>query len=229
MSEFLLSSSELSGTDQARVQSVLASLRGVPELGARYADLAPVESLADLAGVPVMLKDDLQLALAHLQPRAEHGATWLFQSGGSTGSPQVGYAPTGLYMDEVYAHWQPLGRDDVFVNGWSAGKMWGAHFLVNAYVDHAGCLALNLGAMSRDEYDPWLRFFAARKVTGYGGTPSVLRLLFGHAAATGVKLPDLRSVLWLGEAWDPQLDADLAAVAPQARRWGMFGDRKSVV
>lgn len=132
-------------------------------------------------------------------------------------------------MDEVYAHWQPLRRDDVFVNGWSAGKMWGAHFLVNAYADHAGCLAMNLGAMSRDEYDPWLRFFAARKVTAYGGTPSVLRLLFGHAADAGVKLPDLRSVLWLGEAWDQQLDAHLAAVAPQARRWGMFGSTETWV
>ena len=28
--------------------------------------------------------------------------------------------------------------------------MWGAHFLVNCYVDHAGCLAMNLGAMTKD-------------------------------------------------------------------------------
>jgi len=176
-----------------------------------------------------MLKDDLQAALAHLRPRAGQGATWLFQSGGSTGAPQVGYAPTGLYMAEVYAHWRPLGRDDVFVNGWSAGKMWGAHFLVNEYADLAGCLAMNLGSMSRDEYDPWLEFFATRRVTAYGGTPSVLRLVFGHARTAGVKLPDLRTVLWLGEAWDRQLDEDLAAVAPNARRWGMFGSTETWV
>lgn len=229
MPEFLLATPDLTGTDRARIGAVLASLRGVPGLAARYDSVGPVQTRADLAGVPMMLKDDLQVALAHLQPRAGQGATWVFQSGGSTGSPQVGYAPTGLYMAEVFAHWRALGRDDVFVNGWSAGKMWGAHFLVNAYADHAGCVAMNLGAMSRDEYDPWLQFFAARKVTAYGGTPSVLRLAFGHAAATGVKLPDLRSVLWLGEAWDPQLDADLAAVAPQARRWGMFGSTETWV
>ena len=138
------------------------TLRGVPALTSRYSGDAPA-SLADLASVPVMSKDDLQVALAHLQPRAEHGATWVFQSGGSTGAPQVGHAPTGLYMNEVYAQWKPLGRDDIFVNGWSAGKMWGAHFLVNAYVDLAGCTAMNLGAMSKDEYDPWLEFFANRK------------------------------------------------------------------
>jgi phenylacetate-CoA ligase len=176
-----------------------------------------------------MVKDDLQVALAHLQPRAEHGATWVFQSGGSTGSPQLGYAPTGLYMAEVFDQWKALTPDDVFVNGWSAGKMWGAHFLVNEYVDLAGCVAMNLGAMSKDEYDPWLEFFATRKVTAFGGTPSVLRLVFGHARDTGVKLPDLRAVLWLGEAWEQQLDEDLAAVAPNARRWGMFGSTETWV
>jgi phenylacetate-CoA ligase len=176
-----------------------------------------------------MLKDDLQVALNHLRPRARQGATWVFQSGGSTGSPQVGYAPTGLYMREVYEHWQPLNRDDVFVNGWSAGKMWGAHFLVNCYIDHVGCIAMNLGAMTKDEYDPWLEYFATAKVTGFGGTPSVLRLVFSHARDAGAKLPDLRCVLWLGEAWDPQLDEDIAAVAPNARRWGMFGSTETWV
>lgn len=229
MSEFLLSTAELTPAQVARTTAVLESLRSVPSLAARYDEVAAPVSLATLAAVPVMNKDDLQVALAHLQPRAHRGATWVFQSGGSTGAPQVGYAPTGLYMAEVYEHWQPLQPHDVFVNGWSAGKMWGAHFLVNSYVDHAGCVAMNLGAMSKDEYDPWLEFFATRKVTAFGGTPSVLRLVFGHARDAGVKLPDLRSVLWLGEAWDRQLDDDLAAVAPNARRWGMFGSTETWV
>jgi phenylacetate-coenzyme A ligase PaaK-like adenylate-forming protein len=227
--EFLYGAAELTGADLARVRSVFEELRHVPALTPRYAGLEAPASLAELAALPVMTKDDLQVALAHLQPRARHGATWIFQSGGSTGAPQVGHAPTGLYMAEVYTQWKALTRDDIFVNGWSAGKMWGAHFLVNAYVDLAGCIAMNLGAMSKDEYDPWLDFFATRKVTSFGGTPSVLRLVFGHARDAGVKLPDLRSVLWLGEAWDPQLDEDLAAVAPNARRWGMFGSTETWV
>jgi len=229
MSEFLLAEPELTDANATRVRELLESLRTVPALASRYDGVNTVVSLADLATVPVMVKDDLQVALAHLDPRAQQGATWVFQSGGSTGSPQVGCAPTGLYMAEVFDHWKPLTAEDIFVNGWSAGKMWGAHFLVNAYVDHAGCVAMNLGAMSKDEYDPWLEFFANRKVTSFGGTPSVLRLVFGHARDAGVKLPDLRSVLWLGEAWDSQLDDDLAAVAPNARRWGMFGSTETWV
>jgi len=229
MSEFLLAEPELTDANLTRVRELLESLRTVPALASRYDGVGTVVSLADLAIVPVMVKDDLQVALAHLDPRAKQGATWVFQSGGSTGSPQVGYAPTGLYMAEVFDHWKPLTPEDIFVNGWSAGKMWGAHFLVNDYVDHAGCVAMNLGAMSKDEYDPWLEFFAHRKVTSFGGTPSVLRLIFGHARDAGVKLPDLRSVLWLGEAWDSQLDDDLAAVAPNARRWGMFGSTETWV
>jgi phenylacetate-coenzyme A ligase PaaK-like adenylate-forming protein len=213
----------------ARVRDLLARLRAVPALAPRYAPVADVHDLQALAAVPPMLKDDLQVALAHDPPRADAATTWVFQSGGSTGAPQLGYAPTGLYMREVFEHWHPIGPHDVFVNGWSAGKMWGAHFLVNAYTDHVHCTAMNLGALSRDEYDPWLRFFAARKVTAFGGTPSVLRLIFGHARDAGVQLPDLRAVLYLGEAWNDQLDEDLAAVAPAARRWGMFGSTETWV
>ncbi|WP_412543467.1 AMP-binding protein [Longispora sp. K20-0274] len=211
------------------VRATLAKLRSVPELAERYADIVALDSLEDLVHAPVMVKDDLNVALEHLKPRADHGATWTFQSGGSTGAPKLGYAPTGLYMDEVYAQWKPLGRDDVFVNGWGAGKLWGAHYLFGAYADLTGCTGIGLGAINRAEYDVWLEFFAARGVTAIGGTPSVLRPIFGHARETGVKLPDLRTVLWLGEAWNPGLDEDIPAVAPHARRWGLYGSTETWV
>lgn len=63
--------------------------------------------------------------------------------------------------------------------------MWGAHFLVDAYADLAGCLAMNLGTLSPEEYGPWLAFFADRAVTAYGDTPSVLRLVFGYPRDAG--------------------------------------------
>ncbi|WP_084557761.1 AMP-binding protein [Hamadaea tsunoensis] len=226
---FLLGTAELTDANVERIAHLLDRLRADPGLAGRYAGTGPVTSLSELAGVPVMRKDDLQAALAAHPPKAAAAATWIFQSGGSTGSPQVGYAPTGLYMREVYENWPALGPDDVFVNGWSAGKMWGAHFLVNAYADHAGCTAMNVGAMTKDEYSAWLEFFAKRRVTAFGGTPSVLRLVFGHAREAGIKLPDLRAVLFLGEAWDPRIDDDLAVVAPGARRWGMFGSTETWV
>ncbi|MFF8609563.1 phenylacetate--CoA ligase family protein [Streptomyces sp. NPDC015346] len=207
----------------------LERLRQVPELAPRYRDVADIRSLGGIAALPPLLKDDLNLALTHLRPRAEHGATWLFQSGGSTGAPKLGHAPTGFYMSGVHAHWQPLDRDDVFVNAWGAGRMWGAHFLAAALADLSGCQVISLGSVTKDEYPEWLAFFAAREVTAIGGTPSVLRLWFAHARAANLKLPDLRKVLWLGEAWQPQLEEDMAAVAPAARRWGMFGSTETWV
>lgn len=207
----------------------LARLKRVPELAPRYANHEKILSLDDVVALPVLVKDDLNVALAHLEPRAELGATWLFQSGGSTGAPKVGYAPTGFYMRGVHEQWQPLDRDDVFVNGWGAGRMWGAHFLAGAFADRSGCQVIAMGSVSSEEYGDWLGFFAARGVTAFGGTPSVLRLWFAHARATGVQLPALRKVLWLGEAWHPQLDEDLAEVAPNARRWGMFGSTETWV
>jgi hypothetical protein len=100
-------------------------LKTVPELTPRYAEHDKVLTLDDVAGLPPLVKNDLNVALAHLKPKAEQGATWLFQSGGSTGSPKLGYAPTGFYMHGVYEQWRPLGRDDIFVNGWGAGRMRG--------------------------------------------------------------------------------------------------------
>ncbi|GHF51470.1 phenylacetate--CoA ligase family protein [Streptomyces griseosporeus] len=207
----------------------LERLRQVPELAPRYDGHADVRTLDDIAALPPLLKDDLNTALAHLRPRAEHGATWLFQSGGSTGAPKLGHAPTGFYMAGVHAHWQPLDRDDVFVNAWGAGRMWGAHFLVAALADLSQCQVIALGSVGKDEYAEWLAFFAAREVTAIGGTPSVLRLWFAHARAAGLELPHLRKVLWLGEAWQPQVEEDMAVVAPAARRWGMFGSTETWV
>ncbi|MEV6107799.1 AMP-binding protein [Streptomyces sp. NPDC051940] len=207
----------------------LERLKTVPAFAARYADHHKTASLDDLAALPTLVKDELNVALAHLRPTAAHGATWLFQSGGSTGAPKVGYAPTGFYMAGVHAHWRPLDRDDVFVNGWGAGRMWGAHFLAGAFADLSGCEVISLGSVTRDEYGDWLAFMAAREVTAFGGTPSVLRLWFAHARAAGLRLPSLRKVLWLGEAWHPQLDDDMAAVAPDAERWGMFGSTETWV
>jgi phenylacetate-coenzyme A ligase PaaK-like adenylate-forming protein len=203
-------------------------LASVPELAGRYADLG-IASLSDLTRVPVMDKDQLNLALAALEPKAERGATWLFQSGGSTGAPKVGYAPTGFYMEGVFAQWRPLAPEDVFVNAWGAGRMWGAHFLAAALADLSQCRVISVGAVTKEEYADWIGFFGSREVTAIGGTPSVLRLWFAHARAAGLRLPALRKVLWLGEAWHPQLDDDLAAVAPDAQRWGMFGSTETWV
>ncbi|MGW4378471.1 AMP-binding protein [Kitasatospora sp. NPDC004531] len=213
----------------AVARRTLELLRTVPGFGDRYARAKAPATLAELAELPPLTKDDLNTALAHLEPAAAEGATWLFQSGGSTGAPKVGYAPTGFYMAKVYEHWRPLERDDVFVNAWGAGRMWGAHFLAAGLADLSGCRVIALGAVTREEYPEWLGFLADRKVTAIGGTPSVLRLWFAHARAAGIELPSLRKVLWLGEAWQPQLEEDLAAVAPKARRHGMFGSTETWV
>lgn len=210
-------------------QRNLERLATVPALADRYDGHAKLLTLADVADCPPLVKDDLNVALAALQPKAEHGATWLFQSGGSTGAPKVGHAPTGFYMDTVYRQWRPLDRDDVFVNAWGAGRMWGAHFLAAAFADLSGCGVISVGSVTKDEYADWLGFFAAREATAIGGTPSVLRLWFAAARSAGIELPALRKVLWLGESWHPQLDEDLAAVAPNARRWGMFGSTETWV
>ncbi|MER7771688.1 AMP-binding protein [Kitasatospora sp. NPDC096140] len=228
MSAFSLSP-EAAGPRLHVARHTLERLRSVPDLAARYPDRLGADTLDRLAELPPLAKDDLNTALAHLEPAAEQSATWLFQSGGSTGAPKVGYAPTGFYMAGVHAHWQPLDRTDVFVNAWGAGRMWGAHFLAAALADLSGCRIIALGSVAAEEYGDWLDFLAARRVTAIGGTPSVLRLWFAHARAAGLELPSLRKVLWLGEAWQDQLAEDLAVVAPRARRWGMFGSTETWV
>ena len=228
MSEFSLAPAMAEPQLQVAQHSLML-LKSVPELAPRYEGIDKLLTLDDLATLAPLVKDDLNVALAHLKPKAATGATWLFQSGGSTGAPKVGYAPTGFYMTGVYDHWRPLTRDDVFVNAWGAGRMWGAHFLAAAFADLSGCQVIAIGSVTKEEYGDWLGFMANREVTAIGGTPSVLRLWFQHARAQGLRLPALRKVLWLGEAWHPQLDDDMAQVAPHAQRWGMFGSTETWV
>src|SRR5205823_738990 len=94
-------------------------------------------------------------------------------------------------------------------------------FLAAAFADLSGCRVIALGSVTGDEYTDWLAFFASRGVTAIGGTPSVLRLWFAHARAAGVRLPALRKVLWLGEAWHSQLDEDSVV---QVRGLGLHVD-----
>jgi phenylacetate-CoA ligase len=211
------------------VRSTLASLRSVPALADHYCDIVSLDSLEDLIHVPVTGKDQLTAALAHLKPKARHGATWSFRRDCGTGLPELGYAPTGLYMAEVYERWKPLGPADVFVNGWAAGRLWDAHYLMGVYADLAGCTVLGLGAVEQDEVGYWLEFCADRGVTSFGGAPGALRPIFARARELGLKLPALRSVIWLGEEWDPAIDDDLLHVAPDALRWGLFGGAETLV
>jgi phenylacetate-CoA ligase len=95
--------------------------------------------------------------------------------------------------------------------------------------DLTGCTGIGLGAIGAAEYDAWLEFFRVRHVTVFGGTPSVLRLIFGHAREAGIQLPELRAVMWLGEAWDNQLNEDIPPVAPNAKRWGLYGSTETWV
>jgi hypothetical protein len=62
-------------SDLSHVDTLLARLRAVPTLADRYAGIGSVHTMEDLASVPVMFKDDLQIALAHNPPRASEGAT----------------------------------------------------------------------------------------------------------------------------------------------------------
>src|SRR5882757_1399420 len=159
MNDFLLSAPTLTAEHRQTIRKLLGQLKTVPDLADRYDGMETVESLDDLAKIPLMVKNDLNVALDHIKPKAENATTWTFQSGGSTGAPKLGYAPTGLYMAEVFEHWKPLDRDDLFVNAWSAGKMWGSHYLNNCLVDLSKCTAISLGAIARNEYDAWLEFF----------------------------------------------------------------------
>ena len=133
-------------------------------------------------------------------------------------------------MTGVYAHWQPLDRDDVFVNAL------GRRPDVGRPLPRGGVRRpLGLPGDQRRRGDA-----RTSTPTGWASSPTARSppsaapraccgSWFAHARDAGIPLPALRKVLWLGEAWHPQLDDDLAAVAPQAQRWGMFGSTETWV
>ncbi|MEJ7705046.1 MAG: hypothetical protein WKF47_15965 [Geodermatophilaceae bacterium] len=100
----------------------------LPSLADRYRGL-PGFPEVEWSSVPILTKDDFRAAFPDAMHRARtrsYGAIVL-GSGGTTSEPKLSLIPSGQYIDEVAAQWQPLTNDDVLVNYDTPGRLCSSH------------------------------------------------------------------------------------------------------
>jgi phenylacetate-coenzyme A ligase PaaK-like adenylate-forming protein len=203
--------------------------RSIPDLAERYTNVGTIGKVRDLSRLPTMNKEDLALAARETAGAASRKSAYIFASGGTTGAPRFSYIPGNMFVKDIRAHWAPLGHGDLFFNAYCAGKLWSSHSFHNGLATASGSKVLPVGGVTDPELASWVDFCATRKVTALGATPSTLLAFFSRARDKGIRLPDIRSVLWVGEPWDGRINECMAEVSPEAGRWGLYGSTETWV
>lgn len=199
----------------------------LPSLRDKYAVLGPVPVWQAL---PPLTKEELNTALEELRaPGGSAGrGSYLFGSGGTMSVPRLSLLPGHMFVPDIMDRWAPLAPDDVLVNLFTPGRTWSAHYFYNALAAALGATVIPFGGIGDEELDSWLDYFADQGVTALAGTPSTLQRVLAHCAATG-RTPAVRTVIWVGEAYDDVTAALVAQVLPEAAVWGNYGSTETWV
>lgn len=202
-----------------------------PHFAQRYAGLLPVRDHDDFRRLPYATRADLAGCVPDLWAAVRRSlrGTYVFSSGGTTGSPKLSFLSRGFFLDEIVRAWAPLGAADVLLNLYAPGRMWSAHYFYNELATRLGAATVPVGTLAADELRPWLRLAEAFGVTAIGATPTTLRQLLEAGERAGAVLPEVRSLLWVGEPLDAHTRDLARRVLPQARPWGLYGSTETWV
>jgi phenylacetate-CoA ligase len=177
----------------------------------RQVDAAAIDSLAALAGLPVVRKSDLIELQTRQRPFGGLVASGRGRLGRVFASPGPIYEPEGRGAD----YWRTARA--LYAAGFRAGDLvhngFSYHMTPGAWIMDAGAQALGCtvfpGGVGQTEQQ--VAAMADLRPDGYVGTPSFLRILLDKADELGVGLPSLRKALVSGEAFLPPVrDALLA-------------------
>lgn len=160
--------------------------------------------------------------------RAVVDGSFVVASGGTTGSPKIIALAPHLGVPLVAAAWQPLGENDVLLNLFPPGRMWGAHYFYNAVALHSKASTVPMGALAPQELTAWADVIGELGVTALAGAPNVLARFAEAVALSGIRLP-VRSALWSGEPLTAGHAAALAATFPGVGLWGNYGSIETFV
>ena len=175
--------------------------------------------------IPLMDKNDIRRASDELSKRSlgSKRTVYLFNSGGTTGSPKLSLIPHHFFLDDILLQWKPLEPKDVLLNLFLPGKLWASHYFYNMLAERCGADLIPLGALESHEYDVWQPFFESRQITSIAATPSTIEHLLESYRRTGQTLTTLKKILWVGEALEPRLETWIREQYPNVKLWGLYG------
>ncbi|MFJ9901121.1 phenylacetate--CoA ligase family protein [Streptomyces sp. NPDC091280] len=212
------------------LRDVLARVVEIPELRATYEKFLDLDAVT-LADLPVLTKETLAGALNGVirQARSRPHGAYVYGSGGTTGTPRLSLVPTGMFVEDITRHWQPLASDDILVNFNTPGRMWSSHNFFNAVAHHAGAVTIPLGAVDNDELADWLDFVDQLGATALDATPSQIARILEFCDSTGRPLPAFRKLLWTGEGYSKRAAEITRRLMPDGRLYGVYGSTESWV
>ncbi|MCX7147906.1 MAG: AMP-binding protein [Rhodocyclales bacterium] len=177
----------------------------------KHVDAATINSVAALAGLPVVRKHDLIELQKKQRPFGGMVASPWGKLGRVFSSPGPIYEPEGRGED----YWRTARA--LYAAGFRAGDLvhnsFSYHMTPGAWIMEAGVQALGCTVFPAGvgQTEQQVEAMADLRPNGYVGTPSFLRILLQKADEMGMKLPSLTKALVSGEAFLPPVREALLA------------------
>lgn len=191
------SSDERAADISARLPEQIARAKALPGYASSLADVDPasIQTVADLAALPVLRKAELGEAQAADAPfggfttRPATGFAHVFQSPGPI------YEPGGIEHDwwrmGRFLHAAGIGKTDIVQN------CFGYHLTPAGMIFESGARAVGATVLPAGTGQTELQVSAARDVgsTAYAGTPDYLKVIIDKADELGVELAITKAVV----------------------------------
>ncbi|WP_444893955.1 AMP-binding protein [Microbulbifer sp. TRSA001] len=153
---------------------------------------------------------------------AQRGGAILMSSGGTTGQPKLCYTPYHQAIDRLLKEWQPLSPQSVLLNLFNPGRLWGAHYFIQALADASRCTVAPTGPFVSDEASNWIEFLQGIHVNTLAGAPTGLAD-FAQGALNSVGQLPIESIIWMGEPWTKTKIETVRKAFPSAGFWCDYG------
>ena len=162
------------------------------------------------------------------QAFAATNGTIVMSSGGTTGTPKLTFVPYEQSIGRIAQAWQPLSSENVMLNLYNPGRLWGSHYYMLALTQHLRCRIVPMGALSPDEVETYLPVIKAAGVDTLAGTPTAVHDFALGMRQCGANLP-LKKVMWVGEPWNLKKKAEVEDIFPGVTFWGNYGSIETYV
>ncbi|MFC4628733.1 AMP-binding protein [Promicromonospora alba] len=149
-------------------------------------------------------------------------------SGGTTGLPKLTVIRGDMGIPQLLRLWSPLRSDDVLLNLFSPGRLWGAHYFYNALGLSSGADVVPIGVLERGEAADWAQALDQLNVSALAGAPNVLAAFADAMRVAGTRL-SVRTVIWSGEPMTLGRMRRLRQAFPEARFWANYGSIETFV
>ncbi|WP_299587025.1 AMP-binding protein [uncultured Microbulbifer sp.] len=151
----------------------------------------------------------------------ENGAI-LMSSGGTTGNPKLAYTPFHQALGRLLSEWRPLGPGNVVLNLFNPGRLWGAHYFIQALVEQSRAVSAPTGPFTPAEVATWLPMFRKVGVNTLAGAPTGLADFAKGILDRGDELA-INTIIWLAEPWTEKKYRTVRKAFPSAGFWCDYG------